>query len=120
MQKIKRGDLFYADLDPVQGSEQGGTRPVVVIQNDIGNRYSPTLIVAAITSQMNKTRMPTHVKVGFDTDLPKNSFVLLEQIRTIDKRRLQRKIGAFDAATMQKIDEALAISIALPRPEGER
>ena len=89
---IKRGDIFYADLSPVVGSEQGGVRPVVILQNDVGNKYSPTTIVAAITSQMNKTKLPTHVKVKAATnDLPKNSVILLEQIRTIDKRDSVKK-----------------------------
>lgn len=113
MQKVMRGDLFFADLDPVVGSEQGGIRPVVVLQNNIGNKYSPTLIVAAITSQTNKNRMPTHVRVSDRTDLPKNSVVLLEQLRTIDKKRLQQKLGAFDEETMEEIDEALGVSIGL-------
>ena len=107
MQKVMRGDRFFADLDPVVGSEQGGIRPVVVLQNNIGNKYSPTLIVAAITSQTNKNRMPTHVRVSDRTDLPKNSVVLLEQLR------LQQKLGAFDEETMEKIDEALGVSIGL-------
>lgn len=113
MQKITRGDFFFADLDPVQGSEQGGVRPVVVLQNNVGNKYSPTVIVAAITSQRNKNRMPTHVHVSSHSDLPKDSVVLLEQLRTIDKRRLQTKVGTFDEETMAQIDEALGISIGL-------
>lgn len=113
MQKVTRGDLFFADLDPVQGSEQGGVRPVVVLQNNVGNKYSPTIIVAAITSQRNKNHMPTHVYVTQRSDLPKDSVVLLEQLRTIDKKRLQMKIGAFDEKTMASIDEALGISIGL-------
>lgn len=98
----KRGDLYYADLSPVIGSEQGGTRPVVVIQNDVGNKYSPTIIISAITSQINKTKLPTHVEVEQGFGLPKNSVVLLEQIRTIDKKRLREKIGKFDEDTMRK------------------
>lgn len=91
---IKRGDIFYADLSPVIGSEQGGVRPVLIIQNDIGNRYSPTIIVVAITSQINKAKLPTHVEIkSSDYGLPKDSVLLLEQIRTIDKRRLEEKIG---------------------------
>lgn len=90
--KVKRGDLYYADLSPVIGSEQGGTRPVVVIQNDVGNKYSPTIIISAITSQINKTKLPTHVEVEQGFGLPKNSVVLLEQIRTIDKKRLREKL----------------------------
>ncbi|MEB3430023.1 type II toxin-antitoxin system PemK/MazF family toxin [Citroniella saccharovorans] len=109
--KVKRGDLYYADLSPVIGSEQGGTRPVVVIQNDVGNKYSPTIIISAITSQINKTKLPTHVEVEQGFGLPKNSVVLLEQIRTIDKKRLREKIGKFDEDTMRKIDDALKISL---------
>lgn len=115
MLKVKKGDIFYADLSPVVGSEQGGVRPVVIIQNDIGNKYSPTTIVAAITSQMNKSRMPTHVQASRYTDLPKNSVVLLEQIRTIDKRRLREKIGHFDHEMMFSIDRSLLISVGLPK-----
>ncbi|WP_297282148.1 type II toxin-antitoxin system PemK/MazF family toxin [uncultured Anaerococcus sp.] len=112
--KIKRGDLFYADLSPVVGSEQGGVRPVIVVQNDVGNKYSPTIIVAPITSQLNKAKLPTHVKIkGSEFGLPKNSVALLEQLRTIDKRRLREKIGNFDEAIMIKIDEAMAISLDL-------
>ncbi|WP_099320668.1 type II toxin-antitoxin system PemK/MazF family toxin [Anaerococcus sp. Marseille-P3625] len=110
--KIKRGDLFYADLSPVVGSEQGGVRPVIIVQNDVGNKYSPTIIIAPITSQLNKAKLPTHVKIrGNEFGLPKNSVALLEQLRTIDKRRLREKIGSFDNAIMQKIDEAMAISL---------
>lgn len=109
--KVKRGNLYYADLSPVIGSEQGGTRPVVVIQNDVGNKYSPTIIISAITSQINKTKLPTHVEVEQGFGLPKNSVVLLEQIRTIDKKRLREKIGKFDEDTMRKIDDALKISL---------
>lgn len=113
MPKIKRGDIYYADLSPVIGSEQGGVRPVVILQNDIGNKYSPTTIVAAITSQINKSRMPTHVSVsGKGTDLPKNSVVLLEQVRTIDKKRLQKKLGKFDDSVMEAIGRALDISLS--------
>ena len=111
---IKRGDVFYADLSPVIGSEQGGVRPVVIIQNDVGNKYSPTTIVAAITSQMNKTKLPTHVKgKAANNDLPKNSVILLEQVRTIDKKRLREKIGKFSTKIMDDVDEALKISIGL-------
>lgn len=109
---IKRGDIFYADLSPVIGSEQGGVRPVVVIQNDVGNKYSPTIIIAAITSQQNKTKLPTHVSVeSKDVPLPKNSVILLEQIRTIDKKRLREKIGHFDNDVISEIDKALKISL---------
>lgn len=113
--KIKRGDVFYADLSPVVGSEQGGIRPVLVIQNDIGNKYSPTTIVAAITSQTNKTRMPTHVNVDSKIGLPKNSVVLLEQVRTIDKKRLRDKVGTFDEQAMKSIDNSLLTSVGLKR-----
>lgn len=111
---VKRGDIFYADLSPVIGSEQGGVRPVVVIQNDVGNKYSPTTIVAAITSQLNKTKLPTHVKVkASDNDLPKNSVILMEQVRTIDKKRLREKIGNFTEEIMREVDHALKISLGL-------
>ncbi len=111
---ILRGDLFYADLSPVIGSEQGGVRPVVIIQNDIGNKFSPTTIVAAITSVKNKSSMPTHVNVGKDVGgLPKDSVILLEQIRTIDKRRLREKIGRMTDSKMKEIDKALGISVHL-------
>ncbi|WP_138159513.1 type II toxin-antitoxin system PemK/MazF family toxin [Peptoniphilus catoniae] len=109
---IKRGDIFYADLSPVIGSEQGGVRPVVIIQNDMGNKYSPTTIVAAITSQLNKTKLPTHVNVNSkDVPLPKNSVILLEQIRTIDKKRLRERIGHFDDKIMREIDDAIKVSL---------
>ncbi|WFA09124.1 type II toxin-antitoxin system PemK/MazF family toxin [Tissierella sp. Yu-01] len=109
---VKRGDIFYADLSPVIGSEQGGVRPVLVIQNDVGNKYSPTIIIAAITSQINKARLPTHIEINApDFGLPKDSVVLLEQIRTIDKKRLREKIGKFDGDMMRTVDEALKISL---------
>ncbi|SRR5690554_2266115 len=111
---VKRGDIYYADLSPVIGSEQGGVRPILVIQNDVGNKYSPTIIVAAITSQINKARLPTHIEITApDYGLPKDSVVLLEQIRTIDKKRLREKIGKFDEDMMRKVDEGLRISIGL-------
>lgn len=111
---VKRGDVFYADLSPVIGSEQGGVRPVLVVQNDIGNKYSPTIIVAAITSQINKAKLPTHVEItGQEYGLPKDSVILLEQIRTIDKKRLREKIGRFDDEMMKYVDDALKISIGL-------
>lgn len=112
---VKRGDLFYANLSPVLGSEQGGIRPVVVIQNDVGNKYSPTVIVAPITSRMNKTKLPTHVKINASEKfgLPKDSVVLLEQIRTIDKQRLKDKIGKFDRRRMADIDNAILTSLEL-------
>lgn len=112
--KVRRGDLYYADLSPVVGSEQGGVRPVIVVQNDIGNKYSPTIIVAPVTSQMNKAKLPTHVKLkGNKYGLPKNSVALMEQLRTIDKTRLREKIGTFSADIMSKIDEAIGISLAI-------
>ncbi|HHY34337.1 MAG TPA: type II toxin-antitoxin system PemK/MazF family toxin [Firmicutes bacterium] len=109
-----RGDIFYADLSPVIGSEQGGFRPVLIIQNDIGNKYSPTTIVSAITSQIDKARLPTHVEIPAHlSGLEKNSVILLEQIRTIDKRRLKRHVSKLDEEIMAKVDEALAISVGL-------
>ena len=111
---IKRGDIFYADLSPVVGSEQGGIRPVLVIQNDIGNKYSPTIIISAITSQINKAKLPTHVEIrAEDFGLLKDSVILLEQIRTIDKRRLREKIGKLDDDLMEKVNEGLYISVGL-------
>ncbi len=116
---ISRGDLFSASLDPVVGSEQGGIRPVVVIQNDVGNRYSPTVIVLAITGQVNKARLPTHVSVpAGNTGLQKDSVILAEQIRTLDKRRLRERIGSLPPEIMEKVSEALRISLAVDRPEG--
>lgn len=112
--KIKRGDIFYADLSPVVGSEQGGVRPVVVVQNDVGNKYSPTVIVAAITSQINKANLPTHVSIKADKyGLPKNSVILTEQIRTIDKKRLREKVGSFDDHVMYRLDDAIKVSVGL-------
>lgn len=111
---ITRGDLVYADLSPVIGSEQGGVRPVLVIQNDVGNKFSPTTIVAAITSVKNKSNLPTHVRVGDkNCGLPKESVVLMEQIRTIDKKRLKDKIGRLPDELLKKVDDALRISISL-------
>ena len=111
---IKRGDIYYADLSPVVGSEQGGIRPVLVIQNDIGNKYSPTVIAAAITSQINKAKMPTHIELAAkDYGLNKDSVILLEQIRTIDKRRLREKIGRIDDGLMASVNNALSISFGL-------
>lgn len=111
---VKRGDILYADLSPVIGSEQGGVRPVLVIQNDIGNKYSLTVIVSAITSQINKAKLPTHIEISApEYGLPKDSVVLLEQIRTIDKKRLREKIGHFDDEMMNKVNECLKISIGL-------
>lgn len=113
--QIKRGDIFYADLSPVVGSEQGGIRPVMIIQNDVGNRHSPTVICAAITSKMNKAKLPTHVEIdACKYQLVKNSVVLLEQIRTIDKQRLKDFICHVDKTKMMQVDEALRISLELP------
>ena len=111
---VKRGDIFYADLSPVVGSEQGGTRPVLIVQNDTGNKHSPTVIAAAITSQTGKARLPTHISLaGHDVGLYKDSVVLLEQIRTIDKRRLKEHMGRLDDTSMTRVDEALQISFGL-------
>ena len=111
---VKRGDIYYADLSPVVGSEQGGIRPVLVIQNDIGNKYSPTVIAAAITSQINKAKMPTHIELAAkDYGLNKDSVILLEQIRTIDKRRLREKIGRIDDRLMASVNNELSISFGL-------
>ncbi len=112
---IKRGDMFYADLSPVVGSEQGGIRPVLIIQNDLGNRYSPTVIAAAITSQTNKTKLPTHIELGENTSgLKSNSVVLAEQIRTIDKSRLKEKIGHIeDSEIINQLNNALGVSFGL-------
>lgn len=111
---VKRGDIFYADLSPVIGSEQGGIRPVIIMQNDIGNRYSPTVIVAAITSQINKAKLPTHVEISSEEyGLNRDSVVLLEQIRTLDKRRLKEKIGHMTDSDMNKVNRALMISLSL-------
>ena len=112
MMIVKRGDIFYADLSPVIGSEQGGIRPVIIIQNDIGNKYSPTVIVAAITSQINKAKLPTHVEISSEEyGLNKDSVVLLEQVRTLDKKRLKEKIGHMTDNDMENVDKALLISI---------
>lgn len=108
---IKRGDLYYADLSPVIGSEQGGIRPVLIVQNDIGNKHSPTIIAAAITSQINKAKLPTHIELDTTCGLPKDSVVLTEQIRTLDKRRLMDKIGTLDESLMQRVNSALLISL---------
>lgn len=113
---VKRGDIFYADLSPVVGSEQGGTRPVLIVQNDTGNKHSPTVIAAAITSQTNKAKLPTHIALsGRSVGLTKDSVVLLEQIRTIDKRRLREHMGRLDDGMMSRIDEAIAVSFGLPK-----
>ena len=111
---IKRGELYYADLSPVVGSEQGGVRPILIVQNDTGNKYSPTVIAAAITSQMNKAKLPTHVEIDAGRyRIVKNSVVLLEQIRTIDKQRLKDLVCHVDRELMKKVDEALRISLEL-------
>ena len=109
---IKRGELYYADLSPVVGSEQGGVRPILVVQNDTGNKYSPTIIAAAITSQLNKAKLPTHIELSANEfGLMKNSVILLEQIRTLDKKRLKERIGELPHSTMQKVNTALLISL---------
>ena len=122
---VKRGDIYYADLSPVVGSEQGGLRPVLIIQNDVGNRYSPTVIAAAITSRMGKTRLPTHIEVfrqvtaegeRESVGLAKDSVILLEQIRTIDKRRLREKMGHLDDHIMRRVNDALQVSFGLTTP----
>lgn len=111
---MKRGDVFYADLRPVIGSEQGGIRPVLIIQNDVGNRHSPTVICAAITSKMNKAKLPTHIELSSARyDMDKDSVILLEQLRTIDKKRLKDKICHLDYDIMKKVNEALLISLEL-------
>ena len=110
---IKRGEIYYADLSPVVGSEQGGIRPVLIVQNDIGNKYSPTVIVAAITSQLEKAKLPTHIELGMEYGLSKNSVALLEQIRTLDKRRLKEKIGEVDYYKMSQINNAILVSLGL-------
>lgn len=111
---IKRGEIYYADLSPVVGSEQGGLRPVLIVQNDVGNKYSPTVIAAAITSQKEKSKLPTHIELdSYNCGLSKDSVVLLEQIRTIDKKRLKEKMGMLDDGFMGKIDTALSVSFGL-------
>ncbi|MBO5060412.1 MAG: type II toxin-antitoxin system PemK/MazF family toxin [Clostridia bacterium] len=111
---VKRGDIYYADLSPVVGSEQGGIRPVLIIQNDVGNKYSPTVIAAAITSQINKAKMPTHIELSAsEYGLYKDSVILLEQIRTIDKKRLREKVAHLDKKLMKNVNDALAVSFGL-------
>ena len=111
---IKRGEIYYADLSPVVGSEQGGVRPVLIVQNDVGNKYSPTVIAAAITSKISKAKLPTHIDVpGEDTGLAKDSIILLEQIRTIDKKRLKEKMGHLDDTTMNSVNNAIQVSFGL-------
>ncbi|MBE6812006.1 MAG: type II toxin-antitoxin system PemK/MazF family toxin [Clostridia bacterium] len=111
---VKRGDIYYADLSPVVGSEQGGIRPVLIVQNDVGNKFSPTVIAAAITSQKDKTKLPTHIQVNADgCGLQKDSIVLLEQVRTIDKRRLREHMGCLDTMDMNRVNQALFVSFGL-------
>ena len=111
---VRRGDIYYADLSPVVGSEQGGIRPVLIVQNNVGNRYSPTVIAAAITSQTGKARLPTHINIaGGSVGLSKDSVILLEQIRTIDKKRLREHMGRLDEGHMSLVDEAIAVSFGL-------
>lgn len=111
---IRRGDIYYADLSPVVGSEQGGIRPVLIVQNDVGNKYSPTVIAAAITSQKEKANLPTHIKLQANhSGLSKDSIVLLEQVRTIDKQRLKEKMGTLDPQSMNMINQALSVSFGL-------
>ena len=118
---VKRGEIYYADLSPVVGSEQGGMRPVLIVQNDVGNRYSPTVIAAAITSQMEKSKLPTHIELhSRHCGLSKDSIVLLEQIRTIDKKRLRERMGRIDEDSMGQVNQALSISFGLPANPARR
>ena len=110
---IKRGEIYYADLSPVVGSEQGGVRPVLIVQNDVGNKYSPTVIAAAITSQQDKSNLPTHINLSAGNGLQKDSIVLLEQVRTIDKTRLKEKMGRLDNRAMNMVDKAISVSLGL-------
>ena len=110
---VRRGDIYYADLSPVVGSEQGGIRPVLIVQNDVGNKFSPTVIAAAITSRTGKARLPTHIEVVASGGLAKDSVILLEQIRTLDKRRLKEKMGHLDDRLMKQVNEALSVSFGL-------
>ena len=110
---VRRGDIYYADLSPVVGSEQGGIRPVLIIQNDIGNRYSPTVIAAAITSRTGKAKLPTHIEIDPSSGLARTSVVLLEQIRTLDKRRLRDRMGHIDETTMRLVNDAISVSFGL-------
>ena len=112
---IKRGELYYADLSPVVGSEQGGIRPVLVVQNDVGNKYSPTVIAAAVTSKINKAKLPTHIELPSSYGLVRDSVILLEQIRTLDKRRLKERIGELNESTMSKVDRAILISLGFAK-----
>ena len=114
MSMVKRGEIYYADLSPVVGSEQGGVRPVLIVQNDVGNKHSPTVIAAAITSQRDKSKLPTHIELNASRyGLAKDSIVLLEQIRTIDKQRLRERMGELDQPSMNKVNNALSISFGL-------
>lgn len=118
---IRRGDIYYADLSPVVGSEQGGVRPVLIVQNDVGNRFSPTVIAAAITSQRGKAKLPTHILLDSQTTgLSRDSIVLLEQMRTIDKHRLKERMGRLDSGSMGRVDQALSISFGLDAGNGRR
>ena len=118
---IRRGDIYYADLSPVVGSEQGGVRPVLIVQNDTGNRHSPTVIAAAITSQRGKAKLPTHILLDSQTTgLSRDSIVLLEQVRTIDKHRLKERMGRLDSGSMDRVDQALSISFGLDAGNGRR
>ena len=110
---VKRGEIYYADLSPVVGSEQGGVRPVLIVQNDVGNKYSPTVIAAAITSQQDKSNLPTHINLGAGNGLQKDSIVLLEQVRTIDKTRLKEKMGTLDNKSMSMVNRAISVSFGL-------
>lgn len=113
---IKRGELYYADLSPVVGSEQGGIRPVLVVQNDVGNKYSPTVMAAAVTSKINKAKLPTHIELSSNSyGLQKDSVILLEQIRTLDKRRLKERIGELNESTMTRVDKAILISLGFEK-----
>ena len=116
---VRRGEIYYADLSPVVGSEQGGVRPVLIIQNDTGNRYSPTVIAAAITSQTGKARLPTHIEIPVDEScgLSKTATVLLEQVRTLDKKRLRERMGHVEERVMEKVDTAIAVSFGLPHDQ---
>ena len=115
---MRRGDVYYADLRPVIGSEQGGIRPVLIVQNDVGNKHSPTVICAAITSKMNKAKLPTHIELNSAVyDMDKDSVVLLEQVRTLDKKRLRERMGHVEENVMNKVDTAIAVSFGLPHDQ---
>ncbi len=119
--QVRKGDIFFADLSPVVGSEQGGVRPVLVVQNDVGNRFSPTIIVAAVTSQTNKAKLPTHVPISAEGNgLSRDSVVLLEQLRTIDKKRLREHIGTVGTNVIDVVDEALSVSLGIEPPQEHR